>query len=79
MKNLLQIVAFLTVFMQGVQLSAQLNATGWGTRYPAVEERSIVETKWRYTYAIHLESNTIIHQAINERARCMPAASITSL
>ena len=37
--------------------------TGWGTNYAAVDERKIVETKWRYTYAIHLESNTIIHQA----------------
>ena len=26
-------------------------------------ERAIVETKWRYTYALHLESNTIIHKA----------------
>ena len=30
-----------------------------------VDERKLVETKWRYTYAIHLESNTIIHQAEN--------------
>ena len=29
----------------------------------AVDERKIVETKWRYTYAMHLESNTVIHQA----------------
>lgn len=28
-----------------------------------VDERQIVETKWRYTYATHVESNTIIHQA----------------
>lgn len=28
-----------------------------------VEEREVVETKWKYTYAMHLESNTIIHQA----------------
>ena len=35
----------------------------WGTRYPAPDERDIIETKWKYTYAIHLESNTIIHQA----------------
>ena len=42
---------------------AQLDSLGWGTNYPAVPERMIAETKWRYTYAIHLESNTIIHQA----------------
>ncbi len=42
---------------------AQTDSIGWGTNYPAVDERLIIETKWRYTYAIHLESNTIIHQA----------------
>ncbi len=42
---------------------AQVDSVGWGTRYSAVPERQIVETKWRYTYALHLESNTIIHQA----------------
>lgn len=28
-----------------------------------IDERLIVETKWRYTYALHKESNTIIHKA----------------
>ncbi len=32
-------------------------------RYLPVDERLIVETKWRYTYALHVESNTIIHKA----------------
>ena len=31
--------------------------------YFEIDERKIVETKWKYTYALHLESNTIIHQA----------------
>ena len=31
--------------------------------YPNVDERKIIETKWRYTYALHLESNTIFHKA----------------
>ena len=39
------------------------DSLGWGTRYAAVDERKIIETKWRYTYTLHLESNTIIHQA----------------
>lgn len=34
-----------------------------GNSFFSVDERKIVETKWRYTYAMHLESNTIIHQA----------------
>jgi len=42
---------------------AQLDSLGWGTHYPAVDERKIIETKWKYTYAIHLESNTTIHKA----------------
>ena len=64
MKTILQIIVFITFVLPGFQVVAQTSA-GWGTRYPAVEERAIVETKWRYTYAIHLESNTIIHQAEN--------------
>lgn len=32
----------------------------------SVDERQIIETKWRYTYARHVESNTIIHQAEND-------------
>ena len=44
---------------------AQNDSLAWGTNYPAVQDRQIIETKWRYTYAIHLESNTIIHQAEN--------------
>ena len=65
MRNFHQIVALAAVVMIGLQAHAQVGSTGWGTRYPGVKEREIVETKWRYTYAIHLESNTIIHQAEN--------------
>ncbi len=28
-----------------------------------IDDRLIVETKWRYTYALHVESNTILHKA----------------
>ncbi len=31
--------------------------------YEAVDERLLVESRWRYTYTLHLESNTVIHQA----------------
>ncbi len=65
MRNFLQIVIFFAVLMFGWQARSQTSSKDWGTRYPAVEEREIVETKWRYTYTIHLESNTIIHQAEN--------------
>ena len=44
-------------------LPGQVDSMTWGTSYPEVDERKIVETKWRYTYALHLESNTIFHKA----------------
>ncbi len=65
MRIFLRIVAFLTVLILGSKVHAQTGAAAWGTRYPAIEERAIVETKWRYIYAIHLKSNNIIHQAEN--------------
>ncbi len=42
---------------------AQKEGSGSADSFYAVDERKIVETKWRYTYAMHLESNTVIHQA----------------
>lgn len=30
-----------------------------------IDDRLLIEAKWRYTYALHVESNTIIHQAEN--------------
>lgn len=42
---------------------AQINDNTSESSFFAVDERKIVETKWRYTYAMHLESNTVIHQA----------------
>ena len=59
-KNYFILLALLlTVF----RLQAQVDSLGWGTNYPAVHERFLVETKWKYTYALHLESKTTIHQA----------------
>ena len=31
----------------------------------SIDERKIVETKWKYTYTLHVASNTILHQADN--------------
>ena len=62
MRGLICTILFLIT--TGENLQAQFpDSLGWGTRYAAVDERKLIETKWRYTYAIHLESNTIIHQA----------------
>ena len=30
------------------------------------DERLLIESKWRYTYTLHAESNTIIHKADNQ-------------
>ncbi len=43
----------------GVQLAAQET----GAVFNAPDERLFVESKWRYTYTLHAESNTIIHKA----------------
>jgi hypothetical protein len=34
--------------------------------YPTVHERQLIGTKWRYTYTLHVESNTTVHQADKE-------------
>jgi hypothetical protein len=31
--------------------------------YPTVDESRVINTRWKYTYTTHLESNTTIHQA----------------
>ncbi len=63
MRRLIHFCVLFIILLTGRPLAAQMDAAGWGTHYPAVDERKIVETKWRYTYALHLESNTIIHRA----------------
>lgn len=60
MKKLL-CLSFLLI--TGCLAYAQRSEVGWGKQYKSVDERLIAETKWRYTYAMHMESNTIIHQA----------------
>jgi len=41
----------------------QLTAQEAGVVFNAPDERLFVESKWRYTYTLHAESNTIIHKA----------------
>jgi hypothetical protein len=31
--------------------------------YPSVHERQLIGTKWQYTYTLHVETNTTVHQA----------------
>ena len=65
MRMLYNAVCLFLVFttMIGGAAQAQVSPSGWGTNYPAVPERFIAATKWKYTYTLHVESNTIIHQA----------------
>ncbi len=44
--------SFLILFISILNVNAQ-----------QIDERKIVETKWRYTYTLHVGSNTILHQA----------------
>lgn len=63
MRKLLLIVSTIVWNCLLLQGQVQVDSLTWGTNYPAVDERKIIETKWRYTYALHLESNTIFHKA----------------
>lgn len=65
MRNIHYTGWLLMLLLTTTQAWAQTDSLAWGTNYPAVQDREIIETKWRYSYALHLESNTIIHQAEN--------------
>ena len=54
-------LAWVLVLLTGLctALHAQEDASG----FFKVDDRFIVETKWKYTYTLHVESNTIIHKA----------------
>lgn len=59
-RKFLQWTALLLSLVYFHQLSAQeADSATW----TAPDDRLFVESKWRYTYTLHLESNTIIHRA----------------
>ncbi|MEM6319048.1 MAG: hypothetical protein AAF960_15350 [Bacteroidota bacterium] len=56
----------LSAFLIGccsIHLWGQKNDFIKGSNFFQINERQLVETKWKYTYTLHLESNTIIHRA----------------
>lgn len=55
------------VLLGGISFTsfAQRSNLETGANFFQVDERKVIETKWKYTYALHLESNTIIHKAEN--------------
>jgi hypothetical protein len=54
------LLAFL--FILPVRLFAQKDPI---YEFTPIEEAQLLETKWKYTFALHVESNTIIHKAEN--------------
>ncbi len=46
-----------------VCLLSSVTLLGQKFGYPVVQERQVIGTKWRYTYTLHVESNTTVHQA----------------
>ncbi len=53
----------------GISLWCLFSQVLWAQQQPyrasfgAVDEQLLIETKWRYTYTLHLQSNTIVHRA----------------
>lgn len=52
----------LLFFLISYSLSAQITDST-APIYPAINENLFVNTKWKYTYTTHAESNTVIHKA----------------
>lgn len=63
MKSLFRNLLGLSLCLCSLSLMAQKSNYQKGDAFFKVDERRFVETKWKYTYALHLESNTIIHKA----------------
>ncbi len=63
MKGTLRLIIGISLIASSISLLAQKNNYKKGDNFFQVDERKLVETKWKYTYALHLESNTIIHRA----------------
>lgn len=49
------LLSTLLVFAAAVVVSAQF--------FSKIDENLLIESKWKYTYTMHLETNTIVHQA----------------
>lgn len=55
---------FLTTLLLGMYSMADAQTrSSSDSPYGNVNEDKVIETKWKYTYALHVESNTAIHQA----------------
>ncbi len=62
-KSLLFLI--LTLFcLSGYEATAQ-TTTDYASLYGPINEQHLIESKWRYEYTLHVESNTVIHKAEN--------------
>lgn len=59
-KSLLLTVGFLSLF--GNCLFGQID---FSNLYDPIKEQDLIESKWKYAYTLHVESNTVIHKAEN--------------
>jgi len=58
-----RLVISVVCLIYSLSLMAQNRNYQKGDNFFQIDERKLIETKWKYTYALHLESNTIIHRA----------------
>lgn len=61
-KNLLLLLSIF-FFISHNTVSAQ--KTDYSSLYGPIKEQQLIESKWRYEYTLHVESNTVIHKAEN--------------
>lgn len=60
---MLRLLIGISLLAASINLMGQKSGYQKGDDFFQIDERKLVETKWKYTYALHLESNTIIHRA----------------
>ncbi len=58
LKRGLSLVLLLLLFITPILVEAQQDSTVY-----QIDENLLIETKWRYTYTLQVEANTIIHKA----------------
>lgn len=55
--------AILSCALVWTSVSSMAQVTDFDATFGPVDEQRLLETKWRYTYTLHLESNTVVHRA----------------
>jgi len=63
-KSLLLLLLTTLFCLSGFEATAQ-KPTDYASLYGPINEQQLMESKWRYEYTLHVESNTVIHKAEN--------------